>query len=134
LLIIASARNNSTDPDWVAATFNGSASDFTSKFLQGNGSTVSSSSLARLSGASSNASNTFSNFQVYIPNYTNSSISKSYSADYVTEANATLAYAVLVGGQWSNASAITSIALSCGNGSNSFTQYSNFYLYGIKNS
>ena len=134
LLILGSARNSSgADADWIAATFNGSATNFSSRYLEGNGTSVSSNQLARLAGASAYPSNVFSNFRVYVPNYTSSN-NKSYSTEYVTEANTTLSYSVLVAGLWSNTAAITSITLSCGNGGNNFTQYSSFYLYGIKNS
>lgn len=134
LVLFGSARNNTgANADWIAATFNGSTSSFSARLLQGDGSSASSTTLARLIGASSYSTNVFSNFQAYIPNYSGSSY-KSYSSDYVTEFNGTLAYAVLVAGLWSNTAAISSISLTCGNGANSFTQYSSFYLYGIKNS
>ena len=134
LLIFGSAKNTSgADADWLAIAFNGSTSNFTSKYLEGNGSGVGSSSLARLSGASNGAANIASNYQTYIFNYTTSAY-KAYSFEYGTESNATLGYTVTGNGLWSNTAAITSITLTCGNGSNNFAQYSNFYLYGIKNS
>ena len=134
LLILGSAKNTSNaDADWIAATFNGSTANFTSKYIEGNGTSVSSTALSRLIGASSGTSSFFSNFQTYIPNYTSSN-NKSYSTEYSTEANTTLSYNVMVAGLWSTTTALTSITLSCGNGSNNFAQYSNFYLYGIKNS
>ena len=73
-------------------------------------------------------SNTFSNNDIYIPNYTSSNY-KSALYDMAHETNATTAY---VGNQsilWANTAAITSITLAPTSGS--FAQYSTFYLYGV---
>ena len=73
-------------------------------------------------------SNTFSNNDIYIPNYTSSNY-KSALYDMAHETNATTAY---VGDQsilWANTAAITSITLAPTSGS--FAQYSTFYLYGV---
>jgi hypothetical protein len=80
---------------------------------------------------SSATSNTFGNFEIYLPSYTSSNY-KSFSLDTVTENNATLANAGLLAGLWSNTAAITSITID-GNGS-TFVTNSTAYLYGIKNS
>ena len=118
--------------------FNGSATGYSSRLLQGDGSAATSANNA--SGAlvwgansvSANATaNTFSNGEVYIPNYTSANF-KSISTDSVTENNATAAYIQVAAGLWSNTAAITSIEMYLGAGN--YVQYSTFTLYGIKNS
>jgi hypothetical protein len=75
--------------------------------------------------------NTFSNTEVYIPNYTNTSKFKSFIADSIAENNAVATYGVLAADSWHDTSAITSILLSVAAG---FIPNSNATLYGIKNS
>jgi hypothetical protein len=87
----------------------------------------SSQSLALVSGNGATA-NTFGTFEMYIPNYTGSSV-KSLSWDSVGETNATTIYAQLLAGLWNQTTAITSIGFTAG-----FMQYSTATLYGIKNS
>ena len=114
--------------------FNGLTTNRTNKYLEGNGSVVVSGSassntkmfVASGTGASATA-NTFSNGEIYIPNYTSSNF-KSSSADGVGENNATLAYADLNANLWSSTAAITSITLVP---DVSFVANSTFYLYGL---
>jgi len=84
-----------------------------------------------------NNANTFSNLEVYIPNYAGST-NKSFSSDSVMEANDTTNNNMgFFASLWSNTAAITSIKLAAGNANFSdynFLQYSTAYLYGIKNS
>jgi hypothetical protein len=75
---------------------------------------------------------TFSNSEIYIPNYTSSN-AKSFSGDGVSENNATQSPVSINAGLWSGTAAITSIKIQCYNASN-FVQYSTATLYGIKNS
>ena len=74
---------------------------------------------------------TFSNSEIYIPNYAGST-AKSWSVDSVAENNSATALATLQAGLWSGTAAITSIKLQDYN-SASFVQYSTAYLYGISN-
>ena len=77
-------------------------------------------------------SNTFSNNEIYISNYTTSNY-KSISIDKTLENNSSSNYILgFVAGLWSNSSAISSITFT--NASGSFVQYSTIYLYGINNS
>ncbi len=111
--------------------FNGSTSNRSMRQLYANGSTVTSSSDANIGadGVGSTATaNTFSNGEIYIPNYTSSNF-KSLSLDNVTENNATEAWAELYAPLWSDTAAITSIVIT-GLSSN-FVQNSTFYLYGV---
>jgi hypothetical protein len=83
--------------------------------------------------SSTSTSNTFSNVEIYIPNYAGST-NKSSSVDGVQENNQTEAFATLVANLWSSTAAITSISLLLNINSNNFLQYSTATLYGIKNS
>lgn len=134
LKIVASARttNSAADNDGIKCTFNGSTTGFTSKLLYGYGSGTGSNSSTDYTGGDATAAqataSTFGNSEVYIPNYTSSNY-KSYSADGVSENNATSNLSVLSASLWSNTAAITSVTLTGAVGS--FVQYSTFSLYGL---
>jgi hypothetical protein len=142
LQLFVSARfNASLDAGTGAAfckmTFNASASNYSNRFLTGDGSTVGSNNNTNPpnfpAAGTNQTSNTFGNTSIYIPNYAGSN-NKSISLDVVNENNATTAYAVLRASLWSDNSAITSIKLEeLATGAN-FLQYSTATLYGIKNS
>ena len=108
------------------------------KTISGNGSSAGSSNITTnlridFVPGTGQTSNTFSNAELYIPNYTTSN-AKSVSLDYVSENNATAAYSELGAGLFSTVtSAVTSISLLV-DGSWNFAQYSTAYLYGISNS
>ncbi len=118
---------------YLALSYNGSTSNFSSRWLSGNGTTAGSfADTPRMAGTvvySGWTANTFSNHDIYIPNYTSSNY-KSTSIDSVTEANATLSYAELTASLYSSTSAITSITLTTSSGN--FAQYSTATLYGIR--
>ena len=83
---------------------------------------------------SSATSNTFSNNQIYIPNYNSSSAYKSISVEGVNENNAVNARQSLTAGLWSSNTAISSVKLYPTDGgftASSFLQYSTFSLYGV---
>ena len=109
---------------------------YTYRRLTGDGSSAASSfgtdvklPVAIHNGATS-TSNTFTNWEIYIPNYTSSN-NKTVSVDMTAEQNATLSYTGLYAGIMANTSTVTSIKLLC---QTAFAQYSTAYLYGIKNS
>ena len=116
-----------------------STSNYSQRRLYGDSVNVTSDSSTSLgyispigSGTSTSTSNTFSNVQLYIPNYAGSS-NKSLSVDATVENNASTAgssYQTLTAGLWSQTSAITSIKISPNSGN--FVQYSTATLYGIK--
>jgi hypothetical protein len=140
LLIKVSARDDnsaSANGSYYIIYFNGSSTSYSDIFLRGNGSSVGSGSFAQYAGNSvttAQTSNTFSNDEIYIPNYAGST-NKTYSADAVVENNATGAFATFNAGLWSNTAAITSVKIEAANGgANLFQIGSSFYLYGIKNS
>jgi hypothetical protein len=140
LQLLVSARINRAGISVnMGLRFNSDSSNYTNIMLYGDGNSASglySTALDQFgywySPANSATANTFSNQSVYIPNYT-SSYNKSVSIDSTSENNATDTNVVLLGGQWANSAAITTITLSNYQGSN-LRSGSTFYLYGIKNS
>ena len=139
LLVKISVRTNVNSAFWGwRMIFNSSTSNYSGKTTSGNGSSTSSSTQSSPWAGSINANNstasTFSNIEVYIPNYASSNY-KSYSIDGVTENNATTAESHLDAGLWSDTSVINSIKFDATGASPSdLVTYSTFYLYGIKNS
>jgi hypothetical protein len=133
LLLKLSLRNVDGVVDNYFA-FNGSTSSFTARRIYATGSAVVSDTTARTAGfgnSSGYTASTFSNNDIYIPNYAGST-NKSYSVDSVTENNATQAYSILAAGLWSNTAAINQITITAATGN--LAQHSSAYLYGIKNS
>jgi hypothetical protein len=129
LKIVISGRSSSTPAEGMYIAFNGSTSNFSGRYLIGDGANASSGVLARYVGSIFGAvgtANVFNNTEVYIPNYTSSN-NKSFSVDNVAENNATTGYQNLIAGLWSSSSAITSISITC----TGFTQHSTATLYGI---
>ena len=116
--------------------FNGvNGTSYAQRRLQGDGSAASSNSQSSypwidMTDAIPNATytvNTFSNGEVYIPNYTSSNY-KSVSIDIVGENNATTAYAYLDAGLFTSTNAITKIDID---GSDNFAAGSTATLYGV---
>ena len=136
LKIVISAKSTDVSPQGINMLLNGSSSNFTGgMYLLGNGSSASSSTLGQYVGSvfgTSGSANTFNNTEVYIPNYTSTTV-KSFSADNVAENSGTLAYSNLIAGLWSvtgSTSKITSVGFNIIGGSN-FVQYSTFSLYAL---
>jgi hypothetical protein len=135
LKLVFSGRTSAGTLTLGNASFNGSALNFTSIYLEGTGTTAGSFTdqprvITAASGASATAS-VFGSCELYIPNYTSSAY-KSYSADMVSENNATESYQLMFAGLWSDTSAITEIAFTA-QGSRTYNQYSSASLYGIEN-
>jgi len=136
LLIVLSGRtSNAAAADDFYVSFNSTTTNYSNRTLSGNGSTASSGNSTAwagiygvTNGANATAS-TFSNAQIYVPNYTSSN-NKSVSSDSVSENNATGAFSRLVAGLWSNTSAINQITITTDTGD--VAQYSTATLYGIK--
>ena len=138
LVIKVSARDTTTgyyssaNIPWQVQ-FNGLTTNLSSRNLFSTGSAVSSNTYAsNIYGSNStglDTASTFSNGEVYIPNYTSSNY-KSTSIDAVAENNATAAGSQLNAGLWSSTAAITSIKLLT---YTTFAQYSTFSLYGVSN-
>lgn len=144
LIVKVSSRSNRADhQDYQYMIFNGSfATVYGAKQLLGDSNAAYSGSTTgnpyiyytNQNGASSTAS-TFSNTEIYIPNYTSSNL-KSVSIDNVQENNTTTtnqSILAIIAGLWQDTSAITSITFGPFFGS-AFVEHSTFYLYGIKKS
>jgi hypothetical protein len=133
LVVKMSGRNTDTS-GLVYYSFNGNASSRTARLLYGDGSAAGSVTYdntdprAMIMNQSNYTASTFSNGEMYIPNYTGST-NKSWSSDSVQETNATTAFSYLLAGLWSNTAAITSITFSTFSGT--FAANSTFYLYGV---
>jgi hypothetical protein len=129
LLVKVSSRNTSSSEIFDFG-FNGVTTNQSSVYLNGSGSAATSATytLFGRSVQTGATASTFSNNEIYIPNYAGSTF-KSVSIDAVNENNATGAFSSLVAGLWSSTAAITSITFTA-----SFDTGSSFYLYGIKNS
>lgn len=121
--------------------FNGNTSAvYSNTILRGNGSTASSTRdtsnfSTRVFNVNADAStaNTFSNGEIYIPNYTGS-VAKQIGGFGVTETNAATGIVIDTGAGLANiTSAITSILLFDNGGSGNFMSGSTFHLYGISN-
>ena len=135
-LVIKFSARSSTASFGLYVIINASSPHaITSKFLEGDGSTATSYSptdgISAYLNRSIQTASTFSNGELYFPNY-RSSNNKSFSSDSVNETNGTSAFASLAALLWSNTAAITSIKLAAPS-SAVFEQYSTFYLYGISN-
>lgn len=131
-LKISTRTNDANAAQVVDIKLNNSASSISVRMIYGSGSSTASTtstSNAIWTAANSATASTFGNAEIYFPNYTSSNY-KSWSADSVSENNASAAYANLFAGLWSNTAAINQITLIAG-ASASFMQYSSATLYGI---
>ena len=133
LLLKVSARESSTAG--LNFTFNGVTSGYNDiELYTNNGTSVASYSRTGNAGywgidnSSSTTANTFSNTELYIPNYTSSNY-KSGSLDGVAENNATASYLVMAAQLSTLTAPITSITIT---GASGFVQYSTATLYGIR--
>lgn len=140
LLFRVTERSSSSAGGDPYLAFNGVQTNFSSKRLVGNGTSINSySNTGGFVGDGESGSTmtalAFASLDIYIPNYTSSNY-KTYSVDIVTESNsATNVYMNLHAGLWSNTAAITSVGLTIGTGGTGyFDTGCTFYLYGIKNS
>lgn len=136
LKIVVSARCDAAyERRVLQLQFNGATTNYSDRYLQGYNSAAGSGTntgatyieLRDIDGATA-TSNTFSNMEIYVPNYTSSNY-KLVSTDGVTETNGALAMNAFTASLWSSTAAITSITLTPGNGS--FVQYSTLSLYGL---
>jgi len=139
LTVLLSARTNraASYEDSLKLTFNGSTSNYTSRFLRGSGTGASSGTGETTTAiwpiqmpAADVVASAFGSASIYIPNYAGSTF-KSVSIDVVEEDNRTTAFMNLSAGLWSDTSAINRITLTPNVGT-SIIQYSTATLYGIK--
>jgi len=138
LVIKVSARTTrpGTDiDDELRLSFNGSTSGYTTRMLEGNGSTVrSTTETGSYFGRGTcptddSPSNIFGNTDYYICNYAGSG-NKGVSFDTTMETTASFSYMLIVSGLWASSAAITSCSLTA---LGTFNQYTTAYLYGVSN-
>jgi hypothetical protein len=131
-----STRSTSAGDDYLGQyiKFNTATSPFTYRHLYGTGSAAGSgngsTNLGSYTQGGLTTANTFTNGEIYIPNYAGSN-NKSFSSDSTVENNATLGFADLLAGLWSNTSAINAISIYPQSGN--FAEHSTAYLYGVSN-
>jgi hypothetical protein len=130
LVLLISARNDTSNAVAGLISFNGNTANFSSRFLTSDGSSASSGTFARFacSFQDDNTANTFNNGALYIPNYSGAT-HKSYSSDQATENNATGNNMGIIAGLWANTAAITSLAISPASGN--LRIGSTISLYGV---
>jgi hypothetical protein len=136
LKIVISSRSSAGGSPWsdIIITPNGSTTSISTRVLYGTGSAAASGTfttgIPAVGEGNVGTASTFGNAEIYIPNYTSSNF-KSFSADSVSENNATSSLAQIGAMLWSNTSAISSLTFTDFN-SGSFVQHSTFSLYGIR--
>jgi hypothetical protein len=140
LIVKCSFKSTTSGSAWdnLQISFNGSTSNYNWKGAYGYsgtnvGSNANTGALARFVGVLPQANNnTFSNGEIYIPNYLVNAY-KSLSSDSVDEINSSsgniLSWDTNL---WADTTAISSISFSIYGGA-SFSQYSTAYLYGVSN-
>ena len=134
LKLVFSTRDNAASYiNNMNININGSAANFSARTIMKLGAGASSgtetTNLAFSTSATATA-DTFTNGEVYFPNYTGSNY-KLYSAESASENNASNNGMIMENGLWSNTAAITEITFTPS--SASFVSGSTFYLYGISN-
>ena len=134
LVVLIHARTDRAgeESEVINLEFNGTYTNLSSLELFGTGSGVGSNARTSRAGFATGAgatANTFSSSQTYISNYT-AATAKSFSADTVTENNATTAFQAIIANLWNDTSAVTSIRLF-GFSGGSFVSGTTASLYGI---
>jgi hypothetical protein len=122
-------------------SFNGSTASFSNRELYGTGSAGGTSSSAispgtgqgsiYINGSTATAS-TFNNSEIYIPNYSSTTLNKSYSCETAAENNATANLNDVIAGLWSNTAAINQVTFTPQTGN--FAIDTSISLYGISKS
>jgi hypothetical protein len=133
-VVISGRDSSSAGQSWDGYSFtirpNGLTTNITQRSLFANGSSAASysdTSMFNVISMNADTANTFSNVEIYIPNYASSN-AKSFSIDGVTENNATNSAIRLSAGLWNQTAAITSLQL---NAYSTWLANSTFYLYGV---
>jgi hypothetical protein len=137
LKIVTSTRlTGATTFNVTKVTFNGdtTTSNYAFQQLYGTGSGAGGAGsgaqpYSDYSEGTSYTANTFTNSEIYIPNYRGAAL-KNYTNDAVTENAATSSIASFFATKWNNTNAINSITLTP-DGSFSYAAYSTFAIYGI---
>lgn len=129
LKLILSARLSGSSNVGGTIQINGVTSN-AQRVIFGTGSAVNSeqNNLTGIHNSNTYTTNTFSNSEIYVSNYTSSN-NKNYHYEGTTENNATASYIGMAAGVVNTTSPVTSITtLAAGD---TYTANSTFYLYGI---
>ena len=116
VLVYSGRRSPAVTTTSLVINVNGASTNLSSRLLQGDGSSATSSTssssifISHGNTGSSATADTFSNVSVYISNYASSS-PKSISADSVTETNATNAGQSISAHLYNSSTAITSLSI-----------------------
>jgi hypothetical protein len=137
-LVISARTNRASDGDYIYLSLNGSQAD-SGKYMKGYGTTEDSGTVSDnyiTIPSTNNTASTFSNYQIYIPNYTNTTTKSISSLGTLENMNATsnaLSFGAFI---WSSTSASTSAvsSITLTGRFGSFVQYSRATLYGISKS
>jgi hypothetical protein len=133
-IIVSSRTSNTGATDSLGMYINGVQTNRSNTLLYGNGSgAFSVRGTYRdvgTSDAGGSTSNTFSNIEIYIPNYISSNY-KQIISDSVEETNAAATTLEMRANLWSSTAAITSLSFDCASSGLNFVQYSTFSLYGV---
>jgi len=130
LVLKVSARTDFASTSSLLFRPNGSTSNLIAKRIYATGtSALSDTGINALQNGTDTTANTFTNIEVYFPNYTSSNY-KYFNLDGVMENNATFGYTYLMSFLWSDNTAISSLTLAA---DGNFLSGSTFYLYGISN-
>ena len=132
-LVVKISSRSTSNGGYTYVSFNGSTTSYSTKDIVNSNGTVSSSGYTLPGGVSwmvqsSYTASTFTNSEVYIPNYTSANY-KSFSLDSTAENNSTNYTSGLEAALWSNTAAITSI--TCTPNTANYAEFSTFYLYGV---
>jgi len=133
LYVVCSLRLGSAQDAVIMKLNPATSQTYTSRFLQGFVTGVSSGSVDGYIGAASGTdqtSNTFSSHSIYIPNYT-ASTAKTFSADAASEVNSGSQPYIVIARTTSNLTAAVNAISFTTFGAGSFAQYSTVSLYGI---
>jgi len=139
LILKISARTlsaGSDNFDGLEMKFNSSTTGYTRRLLYAYngspGSTTSTDSRWSFGNSNTSTGSTFSNTEIYIPNYS-ATQNKSVSTESALENNSASVFSIFVGaGLSTNTAAITSITITPESATN-FVQHSTAYLYGVSN-
>lgn len=138
VLLLSGRTTYSAIADDMALYFNGVTTNRTSRFLYGNGASATSTTNPDNHGGTMTADTAsvyaWGNAQIYIPNYTSTSVQKHYVSESVAETNGATSYQDMATGIWASTAAITSIEIPTAGGRGVYKQYSVASLYGIKKS
>jgi hypothetical protein len=134
LVIYLSTRQTTSSFQGERLYFNNTDSNLQTRYVLGNGSGTQSASTSTgyfgSIGGTNTPSNSFANTIIYISKYSSTSIYKSYIAENVAPANATMAYQGFTSGVWNSTSAITRVTLFP-DGGGIYAQFSSATLYGV---